>query len=235
MCVFLYFILKRSTTEMTANLIYKTNVLYRYWHHCHWLEKISFLISVFLQPLSFLLSSSTSVFLCPFMWYMAERAKSTSSYAIQPNAFALFSNNSHKYECDQRCPCLCDVLLILPQRCLLYNRILAHLLPSVKCVETVWFITTDVLWCHWRTWKRHLKGIYLASLLFCLPFSWKKGPGAFVSTSLILFLQFSLLNAPLLCQGNHYCFGEYFIHFNTSPLIHLTNTASHPPTSSANK
>lgn len=57
----------------------------------------------------------------------------------------------------------------------IYNRILAHLLPSVKCVETVWFITTDVLWCHWRTWKRHLKGIYLASLLFCLPFSWKKG------------------------------------------------------------
>lgn len=99
------------------------------------------------------------------------------------NEFALFSNNSHKYECDQRCPCLCDVLLILPQRCLLHNRILAHLLPSVKCVEMVWFITTAVLWCHWRTRKRHLKGIYLASLLFCLPFSWKRARSFFIHLS----------------------------------------------------
>lgn len=33
-----------------------------------------------------------------------------------------------------------------------YNSILAHLLPSVEC-----FITTDVLRCHGRKWKRHLK------------------------------------------------------------------------------
>lgn len=175
------------------------------------------------------------------MCYQAEGAKSTlifiSSFFFKrtTNAFALFSHNSHKYECDQRCPCLCDVLLILPQRCLLYNRILAHLLPSVECVETVWFISTDVLWCHWRTWKRNLKGIYLASLLFCLPFSWKKGqellyPPLLFSTSSFLFSM-----PPLLCQGNHYRFGEYFMHFNTSPLIHLTNTATRPPTSTANK
>lgn len=136
------------------------------------------------------------------------------------NEFALFSNNSHKYECDQRCPCLCDVLLILPQRCLLHNRILAHLLPSVKCVEMVWFITTAVLWCHWRTRKRHLKGIYLASLLFCLPFSWKKSQELFYPP--LLFSTSSFLFSVPLCFVRGIITAFVNISYTSIPLLLFT-------------
>lgn len=110
--------------------------------------------------------------------------------------------------------------LILPPRCLLYNRILAHLLPSVECVETVWFITTDVLWCHWRMWKRHLKGIYLASVLFCLTFFWKKGQELLYSP--LLFPTFSFLFSMPLCFVRGIITALVNISYTSIPLLLFT-------------
>ncbi len=153
-------------------------------------------------------------------------------------AFVLYNNNIHKYECVWRWPCFSDTFLSVPERWFLQYHLLTFitlcraLSSSPESWAAVYFDATGE--SHRWIWKEsiwHFSSFVSLFLkkkkrewdLFVFPLSCSPASVFHSSTSLCFV------------QGNDYCFAEYFINFNTSLLIHLTNTFPHLPLSSGNK